>query len=221
MLLNIDRVLTYLSEGKDIVKIAEMAKVEPDDVVRIITDARALLAKLEGERSRRKITIARKSTYERSADGLDEILRTGEISAVRVEDSLIIYVAVKPKMIHTTVGILINDSEDRQVGRLHYNISEKNERKAVFMALVDAVKIAVFFKSKAVRVKFDDEYVNNQLDGKVKCAPDVEVLHQQLLDEAKKVNCYFELINDQFNDKARSVAAKRVKPKRLGRTDQE
>jgi hypothetical protein len=214
MLLNIDRVLTYLSEGKDIKKIAEMAKVEPADVVNIITEARELLSKHEGERSRRKITIQKKSTYERTSNGIDEILRTGEISAVRVEDSLILYVAVKSKLIHSTAGVFINDGEDRQVGRLHYNINEKNEIKALYMAMTDAVKVAKFFKSKSVRVKFDNEYLNNQLEGKTKCAPDVEKLREALMQESKNIRCSFELIHEQTNDKAQSIAAKRVKPKR-------
>jgi len=46
MLLSIDRVLQLLAEGKTTQKIAEIAGVGVEDVVRIIEEARALLSLL-------------------------------------------------------------------------------------------------------------------------------------------------------------------------------
>jgi hypothetical protein len=60
MLLNMDRVLGLLAEGKDIEKIAVLASCPREDVVALIEEARTLLARHEGPRFRKKVVLKKK-----------------------------------------------------------------------------------------------------------------------------------------------------------------
>lgn len=59
MLLNIERVLSMLAEGKSAEKIAEMAGVELGDVRAIIEDALKIVLEHDKLRARKKFTLKR------------------------------------------------------------------------------------------------------------------------------------------------------------------
>ncbi|HEY1407099.1 MAG TPA: hypothetical protein VF857_10860 [Spirochaetota bacterium] len=178
MLLSIDKVLQLFAEGKDIEKIAELAELSVSDVRTIIEEARVLLSRHEKERSRKKIIIRKKShaseaaerTEERGDDSSDHgpsFLAGAELSAVPVEDTLVMNIAVVVENNICGVGIILHDSADRQVGKMSYTLNRITEKRALLKAVERSYEIALYFRARQLRLRTHDPIFVKQFNGDI------------------------------------------------------
>jgi ribonuclease HI len=221
MLLSIDRVLQMLAEGKSVQKIAEMSTSEESDIFKIIEEARTLLHNNEKAKMRKKIIIKKKGMPNfdnlslNSADGNEEIDKEeifdgAELSAVPLGSYLLIYTdgASSGNPGPSGIGIVINDKEDRMVGKVSYYIGINTNNFAEYTALIRALKIAIYFKTKELKIRTDSELVVKQIKGEYKVASDnIKPLYEKVLKLKKKINnCRIEHIPRSLNDKADHLA---------------
>jgi ribonuclease HI len=220
MLLSIDRVLQLLAEGKTIQKIAELAGVETEDVVRVVEEARRLIDSMDKSRSRKKIIIRKKSPDEsaenapdeRGDDDTREIFEGAELSAVPLGSSLIVHVdgASRGNPGPAGIGIVINDSDNRQVGKVSAYIGEQTNNFAEYTALIRALKIAIYFKTRSLKIRTDSELVAKQIKGEYRVNNEnIRPLYNEAMRLKKMIsNCRIEYVSRTFNDKADYLAKK-------------
>jgi len=220
MLLSIDRVLQLLAEGKSAQKIAELSDVEVEDVYAIIEEARKIIEASDRSKSRKKIIIRKKTAEGEGDDGdetpgkslfsEDEIFEGAELSAVPLGSSLMMYIdgASKGNPGPSGIGIVINDNDNRQVGKVSLYIGIKTNNVAEYTALLHALKIAIYFKTKALKIRTDSELVVKQLNGEYKVNNEnIRPLYSQAINLKKKINnCKIEHVTRNFNDKADYLA---------------
>ncbi len=218
MLLSIDKVLQLLSEGKDITKIAELADTAEDEVVKIIEDARSIVNKYDRARSRKKVIIKRpdKDT-ERGSPGdevdiTSEIFEGAELTAVPWESALTIYTdgASRGNPGPSGIGIVIYDKDDRQVGKVSLYLGKKTNNQAEYEALIRALKIASYFKTKVLKVRTDSELIVKQVTGEYKVSNrNIMYLFEEVSRLKKQFkSCKIEHVTRNFNDKADYLAKK-------------
>jgi ribonuclease HI len=219
MLLSIDRILQLVSEGKNIEKIAELAKCDVSEVVDIIQETRKLLLKHEKVLVKRKIILKKKnpSNDEKSSaenDYLKEILSGAELSVIPVNTAITMYIgAVSNKdQRDSGIGIIILDQEDRQVGKVSDYIGKRTISNAERIALLRAVKLALYFQVNELKIKTDFEKIVKQLSTDYK-SRDVEILKflseiTPLINKIKKFK--IEYISQNLNDKANFLAEKAI-----------
>jgi ribonuclease HI len=222
MLLSIDKVLHLLTEGKDVAKIAELADLESEDVIALLEEARTLLAKHEREKSRRKIIIRKKSHtesdsprnyHEEPEDDLPSFLGGAELSAVPVEDLLIINIAAVERSGVTGVALVIHDSSDHQVGKLSYCLRRVPARRALIRAAVRSFEIAEYFNAKEVKIRSNDDIFVRQINKEIYIQEaDLQSQYDSFNEIATAGNSSYrcELISTLSNDKTTYLAEKAI-----------
>jgi ribonuclease HI len=224
MLLSIDRVLQLLAEGKTTQKIAEIAGVAVEDVVRIIDDARALLEVHDKARARKKVIIRKKPPMGAELPGavseadeqensmLKDIFDGAELSAVPFESHLIINAdgASRGNPGPCGIGIVISDSDDRQVGKVSAYIGENTNNFAEYTAIIRALKIGIYYKARALKIRTDSELVVKQLKGEYKVNNEnIRPLYEEAVRLKKQIaSCKIEHVTRNYNDKADYLAKK-------------
>jgi ribonuclease HI len=222
MLMSIDRVLKLIEEGKSLEKIAELANCQVEDVVGVIEEARTLINKYDKQVVRKKIILKKNADH---PDGEVDVEDTGgderaaifdgaELSTIPLGSSLTMYVdgASSGNPGPAGIGILIYDHDDRQVAKVSSYIGRRTNNYAEYSAVVRALKIAIYFKTKSLKIRTDSELVVKQINGEYK------VKHEQikkLYDQATRLirsidKCKIEHIPRAQNEKADYLAKKAV-----------
>lgn len=223
MLLSIDRVLKLLAEGKSLEKIAELAHCETKDVVDVIEESITIINKYEKQFARKKIIIKKGSEDQgeqhpdEDGDGqsVESLLFEGaELSTVPLDSSLTIYVdgASSGNPGPAGIGIVIFDQDGRQVGKISSYIGTRTNNYAEYSALIRALKIAVYFKARVVKIRTDSELVVKQISGEFKVKNDqIKRLHDQVSALLKSMaSCKIEHIPRSQNEKADYLAKKAI-----------
>ena len=190
MLLSIDRVLKLIEEGKSLEKIAELANCQVEDVIGVIEEARTLINKYDKQVVRKKIILKKsaeqgESEIESEETGGEEraaIFDGAELSTIPLGSSLTMYIdgASSGNPGPAGIGILIYDHDDRQVAKVSSYIGRRTNNFAEYSALIRALKIAIYFKTKSLRIRTDSELVAKQINGEYKVKQDqIKKLHDQ------------------------------------------
>ncbi len=217
MLLNIDRVLQLLAEGKSIEKIAEMSSCETVDVVKIINDARELLLKYEKPLAKKKLIIKKKSTEPeapttvKEVNSIREILQGADLSVIPVKSSITIYATglFNEKTNRSGIGIVLFDKENRQVGKLSDYIGKKSDLVCEAMAVIRAIRLAKHIEASDVRLRISSETLMRYIEGKSRDRlPELGKYLEQIKELSEKLNLKFEVITKAQNDKAIFLAQK-------------
>lgn len=217
MLLSIDRVLQLLAEGKSISKIAELADCSVDDVVHVIERARGLLQKYEKPLARKKIIIKRgqeEIPENNDTDGTEgdirDMLSGAEISVVPVDSSLVFYTggASQGDPGHAGIGLVIHDQESRQIGKISDYIGNRTSKYAEYAAVIRALKIGLYFRTRHIKIRTDSELIVRQLDGKSQVTINyLKKLHNEALELTGKFkSCKVEHVTRNLNEKAAYLA---------------
>jgi len=219
MLLSIDRILQLVSEGKNVDKIAELAECDTSEVIDKIQEARELLLKHEKVLMKRKIILKKKtsSKNENSADeqnDLKEILSGAELSVIPVNTAITMHIGAVSdnEQRDSGIGIIISDQEDRQVGKVSAYIGKRTIANAERLALLRAVKLALYFQVGELKIKTDFEIIVKQLSADY-TTRDAEILKflseiTPLISKIKKFK--IEYIPKNLNDKANFFAEKAI-----------
>lgn len=223
MLLSIDRVLQLIAEGKSIKKIAELSNVSEDDVCSIVEKARKILLKYDKSRIIRKIKLdkIRDGKDEEDSDKNktnstleNEIFQGAELTAVPVDSTLTMYVdgAAMGNPGPSGIGIVINDSDGRQVGKVSHYLGHGTNNYAEYSALIRALQIAIFFKTRLLNVRSDSELVVRQVSGESRVSSkDIKPLYDKVVSLKKKIKqCKIEHVTLNMNDKADYLAKKSI-----------
>jgi ribonuclease HI len=225
MLLSIDRVLQLLAEGKNIQKIAELSHVRDEDVCNVIEKARRLLQNQEGDKSRKKIIFKKKSSpnFQENADienkipeedSMKNIFEGAELAAMPLGSYLLIYTdgASSGNPGPAGIGIVIADRDDRVVGRVSSYIGENTNNFAEYTAVIRALEIAIYYKTKDLKIRTDSELLVKQIKGEYKVSSDtIRPLYEKVIRLKKKINSVrFEHIPRAQNEKADHLAKRAV-----------
>lgn len=221
MLLNIDRVLQLLAEGKSVERIAELSQVRVEDVHSIIESARKLLLEHNKAQAKKKIIIRKvkefPEEYPASPESdLDtaEIFTGAELTAVPLASSLTMYVdgASSGNPGPAGIGIVINDRDGRQVGKVSDYIGRKTNNAAEYAALIRALKIAIYFKTKELKIRTDSELAVKQIRGEYKVSNEnIKPLYAEVIRLKKKINsCRIEHVTRNLNEKADYLAGRAI-----------
>ncbi|MBN2160286.1 MAG: ribonuclease HI family protein [Spirochaetes bacterium] len=111
------------------------------------------------------------------------------------------------------IGIVIFDHENRQVGKISSYVGRRTNNFAEYTALIRALKIAIYFKTRLLKIRTDSELVVRQLNGDYKVKNDqIKKLYDQAAALIKKIDtCKIEHIPRSQNDKADYLAKKAVR----------
>jgi ribonuclease HI len=228
MLLSIDRVLQLLAEGKTIEKIAELSHAQAGDVSNVIEKARKLLQNLEGDVTRKKVIFKKKGTSDpednaavnHNPDGhtVSQIFEGAELAAMPLGSYLLIYTdgASSGNPGPAGIGIVITDKDNRVIGRVSCYIGEKTNNFAEYTAVIRALEIAIYYKTKDLKLRTDSELLVKQVKGIYKVASDnIKPLYEKVISLKKKINSFrIEHIPREQNDKADHLAKKAVSERR-------
>jgi ribonuclease HI len=222
MLLSIDRVLKLLAEGKSLAKIAEIARCTVEDVVEVLKEAIEIINRHEKPLARKKI-IFKKHTDTDNTNGeepsqsdeeIAEIFAGAELSTIPLNSSLTMYIdgASSGNPGPAGIGIVIMDQDGRQVGKISSYIGRRTNNFAEYTALIRAIKIALYFKTKVLKIRTDSELIVKQMNGEYKVKNDqMKKLYDQAIALKKTIiNCKIEHIPRNLNDKADYLAKKAV-----------
>jgi ribonuclease HI len=224
MLLSMDRVLQLLAEGKSAEKIAELAAVKVEDVYRVIENAREFLKEFDKPRSKRKIIIKKKDEGDEglSEDDADikEIFQGAELSAVPLGSSLVMYVdgASSGNPGPAGIGIVIIDRDGRQIGKVSSYIGRGTNNFAEYTALIRALRIAIYYKTKALKIRTDSELAVKQVMGEYKVSnKNIKPLYDEVVRLKKMINnCRIEHVTRNLNEKADYLAGKAISSHKKG-----
>jgi ribonuclease HI len=210
MILSIERVLKLLSEGKSADKIAELGDVPTDNVYAMIDEARLMLMKSDKERMRKKFIIKKPHSSEMK----DDIFEGAEISAIALESSLIMYTdgACSGNPGPAGIGIVIYDTDDRQVGKVSHFIGNGTNDLAEYTAVIRALQIAIYFKTRVLKIRTDSELIVKQLNGECPVKNDrIQELYSEVIRLKQKINSFkIEHVTRNLNDKADYLAKKAI-----------
>ncbi|HOE20833.1 MAG TPA: ribonuclease HI family protein [Spirochaetota bacterium] len=220
MLLSIDRVLQLLAEGKSIEKIAELANVDSNDVLAIIEEARKIVNQFDKQKSKSKIIIKKKNkiktqipmeTKEKEIES--EIFDGFEVvSTIPTESVLTMYVdgASKGNPGPAGIGIVIYNNDDQFVGKVSSYIGKKTNNQAEYVALIRAMLIAIYFKTKFLKIRSDSELVVRQLLGEYQVNnSQIKKLYDKVMELKKQIpNFKIEHVMRNFNERADYLAKK-------------
>ncbi len=221
MLLSIDRVLKLLAEGKSLEKIAELAHCEIKDVVEVIEEAITIINKYEKQFARKKIIIkkgADEHDREQSQSGHDtptlesQLFEGTELSTIPLNSTLTMYTdgASSGNPGPAGIGIVIFDHDGRQIGKVSSYIGSRTNNYAEYTALIRALKIAIYFKTKVLKIRTDSELIVKQISGEYKVKNDqIKKLYDQAVSLIKQISsCKIEHVPRSQNDKADYLAKK-------------
>jgi ribonuclease HI len=230
MLLSMDRVLQLLAEGKSAEKIAELSGAEVEDVYGIIENVRQLLMEFDKTRTKRKIIIKK----DRAREGVDngkgqlsqenndvkEIFEGAELSAVPLGSSLVMYAdgASSGNPGPAGIGIVIIDRDGRQVGKVSSYIGRATNNFAEYAALIRALRIALYFNTRALKIRTDSELAVRQIIGDYKVTnKNIKPLYDEVVRLKKMINsCKVEHVTRNLNEKADFLARKAVSSHKRG-----
>jgi len=208
MILSIERVLKLLSEGKSAEKIAEMSAVSIEDVYSLIAEARNMVLGQDRERARKKVIIKKQAL----SDFKNDIFDGAELVAVPVESSLVVYTdgASRGNPGPAGIGIVFLDSEDRQVGKVSHYIGVQTNNFAEYTAVIRAIKIALYFKTKHLKIRTDSELIVRQITGEYKVKNEgIKPLYDEVMKLKEGVMDFrIEHVTRSLNDKADYLAKK-------------
>jgi ribonuclease HI len=110
------------------------------------------------------------------------------------------------------IGVVINDKEDRTVGKVSLYIGNKTNNFAEYSALIRALKIAIYFKTKDLKIRTDSELVVKQIKGEYKVSsPKIKPLYDEAMRLKRKIqSCRIEHVTRSLNDMADHLAKKAV-----------
>jgi ribonuclease HI len=218
MILSIDKLLQLLSEGKTIDKIAELADTSEDEVVNILNDARQTLNKYDRAKSRKKVIIKKSdkdtdSGKRNKGDVLSsDIFEGAELNAVPWESTLTIYTdgASRGNPGPSGIGVVIYDKDDRQVGKVSSYLGNGTNNQAEYKAIIRALKIAVYFKTRVLKIRTDSELIVKQVKGEYKVSnKNIVQLYEEVQRLKRQINhCKIEHVTRNLNDKADYLAKK-------------
>lgn len=220
MLLSVDRVLKLLAEGKSLEKIAELAHCEVKDVADVIEEALTIISRHEKHSGRKKIIL--KKTPDDTDQSVEEIeaeniqirdtLSGAELSSIPLNSTLTMYIdgSSSGNPGPAGIGIVIIDQDNRQVGKISSYIGRRTNNFAEYSALIRALKVAIYFKVRVLKIRTDSELVVKQLNGEYKVKNEQI---KKLYDEAAKLilsiqQFKIEHIPRTLNDKADYLAKK-------------
>ncbi len=223
MMLSMDRVLQLLAEGKSLEKIAELGDASVADVVALVENARDILLAHHKVTTRKKVVIKKeaKAVTAESEDRPDsddvdvaQLFSGAELSAIPFSSTLVMNTdgASSGNPGPAGIGIVIFDRDGRQVGKVSSYIGKRTNNYAEYYALVKALKIAVYFKARELRVRTDSELVVKQIKGEYKVKNDsIRSLYEEAMALKKMVPSFkIEHVMRTFNDKADYLAKKAV-----------
>lgn len=213
MLLSIDRLLQLIIEGKSLEKIAELASCSVDDVKGIIEECRKIMERHEKTSFRKKVIIRKQKDDSGEEDeNARDIFDGAELTAVPLGSALTMYIdgASKGNPGPAGIGIVINDSDDRQVGKVSAKLGIGTNNYAEYQALIRALKIAIYFDTKKLKVRTDSELIVRQLDGTYAVKnKSMQKLYETAIELMKQIpHCKVEHVTRNFNDKADYLAKK-------------
>jgi ribonuclease HI len=223
MLLSIDRVLQLLAEGKSVQKIAELSDVDVSEVCAVIEEARAIIENSDRARSRKKIIIRRKNPTDDPSPAPpgengtgpspdEEIFDGAELSAVPLDSSLVMYTdgASRGNPGPAGIGIVIYDSDNRQVGKVSAPIGVQTNNFAEYTALIRALRIGRYFRARMLKIRTDSELVVKQIKGEYKVNHEnIKGLYAEAMRLKKGfASCRIEHVTRNLNDKADFLAKK-------------
>ncbi len=220
MLLSIDRAMQLLAEGKSLEKIADLSNADIEDVRRVINEAREMLNNYDKAKSKKKIIIKKKENVVDSKEKWNgetneiEIFEGSELSAVPLGSSLVIYTdgASSGNPGPAGIGIVIYDKEDRTVGKVSSYIGSNTNNFAEYTALLRALKIAIYFNTKQLKIRTDSELIVKQIKGEYKVTNEtIKPLYDEALKLKRKINSSrIEHVSRSLNEKADFLAKKAV-----------
>jgi ribonuclease HI len=219
MLLSIDRVLQLLAEGKSVERIAELSQLRIEDVRSIIENARKLLLEYNKAQAKKKIIIKKvdefPGEYPPSPESdleMAEIFAGAELTAVPLASSLTMYVdgASRGNPGPAGIGIVINDRDGRQVGKVSDYIGRRTNNFAEYTALIRALQIAIYFKTKELKIRTDSELAVKQIRGEYKVSNEnIKPLYAEVIRLKKMINsCRIEHVTRNLNEKADYLAGR-------------
>lgn len=217
MLLNIDKVLRLLAEGKDIYKISENSDLSAEDIALMIEDARNLLIKTSGNKVRKKVIIKnKKKAVATVSDDLFDIFEGAEVNAIPLNTQLVFNIAVASADTFYKTAMYVYTEDEKQLAKLHFKIQESEERPALAESLRQAVKIAEYFKASSAKFRIDDKFVFEIISKDVhtddeKLSEKISLLKNEMED---KDHFRIEFINKFANEKTNYLASQRIKSKR-------
>ncbi|MBN2041321.1 MAG: ribonuclease HI family protein [Spirochaetes bacterium] len=200
-----------------------MSEVKAQDVCKIVEEARTLLQKQEGAKVKKKIILKKNSSAgsssskkQNTADSDDkdvdftEIFNGAELSTVPYGSYLLIYTdgASSGNPGHAGIGIHITDKDNRTVGKVSSYVGVQTNNYAEYVALIRALKIAIYFKTKDLKLRTDSELAVKQIKGIYKVSSEnIKPLYDEMIRLKKKVNSFrIEHIPRAQNDKADYLA---------------
>jgi Ribonuclease HI len=220
MLLSVDRVLKLLAEGKSLEKIAELAHCNIKDVTDVIDEAVNIINRHDKPMARKKI-IFKKSPDDHVDDPgenpdisySESVLFEGaELSTIPLNSSLTMYVdgASSGNRGPAGIGIVILDQDGRQVGKISSYIGSRTNNFAEYTALIRALKIAKYFKTKVLKIRTDSELVVKQINGEYKVKNEqMKKLYDQAISLIRSISsCKIDHVPRGQNDKADYLAKK-------------
>ncbi|MEW6526765.1 MAG: ribonuclease HI family protein [Spirochaetota bacterium] len=222
MLLSIDRVLQLLAEGKSLEKIAELSDVDVSEIQSVIEEARKIILEYDKQRAKSKIIVKKKSSTTENKDQAevaDNIFDGLEIlSTIPTESVLTMYIdgASKGNPGPAGIGIVIYDADDRLVGKVSTYIGKKTNNQAEYTALLRAIQLALYFKTKTLKIRSDSELVVRQLSGEYQVSnTNIKKLYERVIELKKQIpNVKIEHVIRNFNEKADFLAKKAADKKR-------
>ncbi len=217
MLLSIDRVLQLLAEGKSLEKIAELSNVDVSEIQSIIEEARKIILEYDKQRARSKIIVKKKSSIKEDkihTENLNDNIFEGfeVLSTIPTESVLTMYIdgASKGNPGPAGIGIVIYDGDDRLVGKVSAYIGKKTNNQAEYTALLRAIELALYFKTKTLKIRSDSELVVRQLSGEYQVTnANIKKLYERVIELKKQLpNFKIEHVMRNFNEKADFLAKK-------------
>jgi len=111
---------------------------------------------------------------------------------------------------HSGIGIVIFDKENRQIGKVSDYIGLRTGITAEFLALIRALKLAIYFQASELKIRTDSEVIIRQLNGDNKSKNnDLKKFIDEIHELSGKVkNFKLEQISKSQNDKADFLAKK-------------
>jgi len=216
MLLSIDRVLQLLAEGKSLEKIAELSDVDISEIQSVVEEARKIILEYDKQRAKSKIIVKKKSsiTEDKNQSEVSENIFDGleVLSTIPAESVLTMYVdgASKGNPGPAGIGIVIYDGDDRLVGKVSAYIGKKTNNQAEYSALLRAIQLALYFKTKTLKIRSDSELVVRQLTGEYQVSnANIKKLYERVMELRKQIpNVKIEHVMRNFNEKADFLAKK-------------
>ena len=197
-----------------------MAHCSVTDVVEVVEEAIKIINRHEKPIARKKIIIKKivDPGEIRNSEGTGEnaeirdIFAGAELSTIPLNSSLTMYIdgASSGNPGPAGIGIVIIDQDDRQVGKISSYIGKRTNNFAEYTALIRALKVALYFKTKILKIRTDSELIVKQMNGEYKVRNDqIKKLYDQASELKKSIKtCKIEHIPRTFNDKADYLAKK-------------